>query len=88
MSSKKEEAGEAVEPARFEESLNELEQLVERLEQGDLSLEESLSQFERGVALARQCRDALTAAEQRVQVLLESEEGGDLADFDPDHDAR
>ncbi len=79
-------------PARFEESLAELEQLVEQLERGDLTLEESLAQFERGVGLARECRESLTAAEQKVQILLErAGEGEQLADFDseeqPDSDA-
>jgi len=69
-------------PARFDEALQELETLVESLEQGDLSLDESLARFERGVSLARECRDALTKAEQRVQVLLETEDGNDsLAPF-------
>lgn len=53
----------------FEESLGELEALVERMESGDLSLEESLSAFERGIALTRSCQQALQAAEQRVEIL-------------------
>ena len=55
----------------FEESLAELEQLVEQLEQGDLSLEDSLKSFERGVNLTRTCQKALQEAEQKVQILLE-----------------
>lgn len=55
----------------FEESLAELEQLVAQLEQGDISLEESLKAFERGVALTRTCQQALQQAEQKVQMLLE-----------------
>lgn len=75
-------------PARFEEALAELEQLVEQLERGDLSLEESLARFERGVGLARECRDSLAAAEQKIQILLEHEgEEGRLADFDPESEA-
>lgn len=75
-------------PARFEEALRELEQLVEQLEQGDLTLEQSLAQFERGVGLARECRDSLNAAEQKVQMLLDIEgEGEQLADFESDADA-
>lgn len=54
----------------FEEALEELESLVEQMEDGDLSLEESLAAFEKGVKLARECQEALKAAEQRVQVLL------------------
>jgi exodeoxyribonuclease VII small subunit len=55
----------------FEEALQELEQLVARMEQGDLSLEDSLKAFERGVLLTRTCQMALREAEQKVQVLLE-----------------
>ena len=56
----------------FEESLAELEQLVERMEQGNLALEESLKLFERGVQLTRTCQNALKEAEQKVQILLET----------------
>lgn len=55
----------------FEDSLAELEQLVERMEQGDITLEESLKSFERGVTLTRTCQKALQEAEQKVQLLLE-----------------
>lgn len=55
----------------FEDALQELEQLVSRLEQGDISLEESLQAFERGVNLTRTCQTALQEAEQKVQILLE-----------------
>jgi exodeoxyribonuclease VII small subunit len=54
----------------FEKSLAELEQIVERMEQGELSLDESLKQFERGVALTRSCQTALQQAEQKVEILL------------------
>ncbi|MCB1787604.1 MAG: exodeoxyribonuclease VII small subunit [Chromatiaceae bacterium] len=53
----------------FEESLAELEALVERMEGGELSLEDSLSAFERGIALTRSCQQALQAAEQKVEIL-------------------
>jgi exodeoxyribonuclease VII small subunit len=56
---------------RFEESLAELERLVEQLEQGNLALEESLQLFARGVELTRVCEKALREAEQKVQILLE-----------------
>jgi exodeoxyribonuclease VII small subunit len=56
---------------RFEESLAELERLVERMEQGNLPLEESLKLFEHGVQLTRSCQKALKEAEQKVQILLE-----------------
>ncbi len=55
----------------FEESLQELEQLVEQMEHGDISLEESLKAFERGVKLTGTCQKALQDAEQKVQILLE-----------------
>ena len=55
----------------FEQSLNDLQVLVERLESGDLSLEESLATFEQGIALTRECQSALQDAEQRINILLE-----------------
>ena len=55
----------------FETALTDLEQLVLRMESGELSLEDSLQAFEQGVALTRQCQQALTKAEQRGQILLE-----------------
>lgn len=58
-------------PIDFEQSLGALQQLVERLESGDLSLEDSLTAFEQGVALTRDCQQALTQAEQKVQQLVE-----------------
>lgn len=57
--------------AQFEKSLDELEQLVQRMEQGELSLDASLQSFERGVALYRNCQQALDEAQQRVSVLLD-----------------
>ena len=54
----------------FERSLAELEAIVEKLEQGDLSLDESLRHFERGVQLTRSCQSALKQAEQKVEILL------------------
>jgi exodeoxyribonuclease VII small subunit len=57
-------------PADFERSLTELESIVEQLEQGDLSLDDSLKQFERGVQLTRVCQSALKQAEQKVEILL------------------
>lgn len=61
----------------FEESLAELEQLVERMEQGDPSLEESLRLFERGVSLTRACQKALQEAEQKVRTLLGENANGE-----------
>ena len=55
----------------FEQSLADLQTLVERLENGELSLEDSLTAFEQGIGLTRDCQAALAQAEQKVQVLLE-----------------
>ncbi len=55
----------------FEDALAELEQLVDRLERGDISLEDSLAAFERGVNLTRFCQNALQEAEQKVHILIE-----------------
>lgn len=57
-------------PGDFESSLNELEQLVERLERGDLPLDDALKTFERGVELTRHCQTSLKAAQQKVDILL------------------
>lgn len=51
--------------------MEELEKLVEQMERGDISLEESLKSFERGIRLTRTCQQALQEAEQKVQILLE-----------------
>jgi exodeoxyribonuclease VII small subunit len=61
----------------FESSLAELEKLVERLERGDQTLEESLKDFERGVTLAKTCQSTLKKAEQRVEALIKK--NGDFA---------
>jgi len=59
----------------FEASLAELESIVQRLEHGELPLEESLRQFERGVALTRNCQKALRQAEQKIRVLSKGADG-------------
>jgi exodeoxyribonuclease VII small subunit len=56
----------------FEKSLAELTEIVESMEDGQLSLEQSLAQFERGITLVRTCQQKLQAAEQKVKVLTES----------------
>lgn len=56
-------------PLDFEQSLASLESIVSRMEQGDLSLEESLAAFEEGIKLTRECQSILDNAEQKVQVL-------------------
>lgn len=68
----------------FEKALEELESLVELMEAGNLSLEDSLKYFERGVALTRSCQKALTEAEQKVQILLNEQGQEKLAPFHPE----
>ncbi len=72
----------------FEESLEQLESIVEALEEGDLSLEQALAQFEQGIALTRSCQAALAQAEQTVKVLTEAggEDTEDLAIDDESND--
>ena len=65
----------------FERSLQELEALVEKMEQGDLSLEDSLSHFERGVQLSRTCQQALREAEQKVEILMQKNGRDETAEF-------
>tara|TARA_A100001011_G_scaffold157964_1_gene166460 strand:+ start:891 stop:1148 length:258 start_codon:yes stop_codon:yes gene_type:complete len=64
----------------FESALKELETLVSRMESGELSLDESLKAFERGIELTRKCQSSLEAAELRVQTLTKDKE---LEDSDP-----
>jgi exodeoxyribonuclease VII small subunit len=68
----------------FESAMQELEALVERLEQGELPLEESLAAFERGVQLTRTCQGALREAEQKVEILLKKAGEPTIEDFDAD----
>lgn len=67
----------------FEAALAELEQIVERLEQGELPLEESLRQFERGVELTRSCQKALRQAEQKISILSRNAGGETVEPFTP-----
>jgi exodeoxyribonuclease VII small subunit len=59
----------------FESSLAALEKIVRKLEQGDLSLEESLKLFEEGVKLSRECQERLNQAERRIEILLKDSDG-------------
>jgi len=70
----------------FEASLEELEGLVERMEEGELSLEESLKTYERGIALSRACQKSLDTAEQRIQILSEKDGADETRSFQPDDD--
>ena len=64
----------------FEEALEELERLVSSMEEGELSLEDSMTAFEKGIKLTRECQTALQKAEHKVQILLN--ESGDTQAFD------
>ncbi|MGF1613684.1 MAG: exodeoxyribonuclease VII small subunit [Gammaproteobacteria bacterium] len=61
----------------FEQALEEFERLVERMETGELNLEDSLKAFERGIELSRLCQQILDEAEQRIQIV--AEQNGELA---------
>jgi exodeoxyribonuclease VII small subunit len=65
----------AAKPLDFETAMRDLEALVERLEHGELPLEESLAAFERGIMLTRTCQAALKDAEQKVEILLKKAGG-------------
>jgi len=66
----------------FDATLKELESLVERLEAGDISLEDSLKDFERGIELTRACQKALKEAEQKVRILTKKSGQPELESFD------
>lgn len=65
----------------FESTLKELEEIVSRLEGGDLPIEEALSEFETAVKLVQQGQERLQKAEQRIQILLQKNENADLVDY-------
>lgn len=69
-------------PVDFEKAMAELQTLVDKMEQGEFSLEESIRQFERGIELTRQCSDALKTAEQKVQQLTAGADGEQLREFE------
>ena len=69
----------------FEKTFTELEDLVKKMEGGDLSLEESLKYFERGMLLTKNCQQALNKAEQKVRILLEKNNKNNLESFSSDN---
>lgn len=68
----------------FEESLKQLEEIVNKMEQGQLTLEQSLGAFEQGVQLTRQCQNTLKQAEQRVSKLIPKDDSYELNEFNDD----
>ena len=74
---------------RFEDALNKLEKIVSQLEEGDISLEESLKLFEEGIRLSRFCNQKLDEAEKRVEILVKGKEGTLKPEpFDPSTSSR
>lgn len=71
-------------PLSFEQSITELENIVHNLEQGELSLEDSINLFERGLSLSKFSQETLQQAEQKVKILLEQNGQQTLVDFDLD----
>ena len=78
-------------PVKFEAAIEELEQVVEQLESGDLALEDALATFEKGVGLVRYCNQKLSEVEKKVELLIRDKEGqlrlkafGDVPVPDPD----
>ena len=71
-------------PDSFEQSLAELEKIVDAMEQGDISLEEALESFEKGIKLARTCQRTLSEAEQKVRILIEQNGKLNLENFADD----
>jgi exodeoxyribonuclease VII small subunit len=73
---------------KFEEALQELETIVQRLEEGNLSLDESLALFEEGIKLSRLCSQRLDEAEKKVEILLKNENGSLFRQpFEPEEDS-
>ncbi|MGO3346403.1 MAG: exodeoxyribonuclease VII small subunit [Marinomonas sp.] len=68
----------------FEENLHELDSIVTQLESNQLPLEEALKAFEKGVKISQDCQSVLTQAEQKVQILLDKQDGEHLEPFDPE----
>jgi exodeoxyribonuclease VII small subunit len=75
------------EKLNLEQALDELNALVEKMEQGELNLEEALKDFERGVLLTRHCQKLLTDAEQKVQILMQQEGQVVLTNYQTDSQA-
>ena len=67
----------------FETTLKDLEEIVTRLESGDLPLEEALNEFENAIKLVQQGQEKLQKAEQRIQILLQKDEHAPLSDYQP-----
>ena len=67
---------------KFEEMMQELEQISQDLEKGDLSLDESMKKFEEGIALSKKCSEMLETAEKKIKILIQDEDKLKEEDFD------
>ncbi|MFP3937495.1 MAG: exodeoxyribonuclease VII small subunit [Phycisphaerae bacterium] len=72
---KEHQTGDAEQKVTFEQALEQLERIVEQIESGEVSLEESIDKYARGIKLIKQCRSILDEAERKIQVLAETENG-------------
>jgi exodeoxyribonuclease VII small subunit len=63
-------------PLKYEQAIEQLEDLIDAIESGEVGLEESLAQYEKGTKLIQHCRDILNTAEKRIAELTEDDEGG------------
>tara|TARA_R110000868_G_scaffold250878_3_gene507620 strand:+ start:220 stop:489 length:270 start_codon:yes stop_codon:yes gene_type:complete len=70
----------------LEKSLAEITQLIEKMEQGELTLDQSLSDFERGINLVKHCQKILVDAEQKVQILIQNNQQNTLSDYGNEED--
>lgn len=75
-------ANKKIENLSFEATLEELETIVNQLEQGDLELDKALTQFERGIGLARSGQQKLSGAQQKVDILMNNNPDADLTPFE------
>lgn len=71
---------------KFETALDELNQLVTKMESGEVSLEDALKHFERGIQLTRQCQQALQEAEQKISILSEKNSQETLEPYEPNNE--
>ncbi len=69
-------------PVKFEEAVQQLEAIIDRIESGEVGLEDCLTQYERGMTLVKQCRTILTKAEQKIAELSPTADGGLTVDDD------
>lgn len=70
----------------LEKSMTEITQLIEKMEQGELTLDQSLGHFERGITLVKHCQKILVDAEQKVQILIQNNKQDTLEDYGDNED--